>query len=145
APFRDPMRLDRLPIELTEGGNRYRLEANGDGGFRMDMFSGAERVVGYLAHDPPRPREFFAPVVEGSYALTSTFLRSLRISRVWDGYSLDLIDRKLFRHEAGRTSVRPLESLAELAAAVRGDLCMPRCPIESAVEILEELTGKPLF
>jgi N-hydroxyarylamine O-acetyltransferase len=145
APFREPMPLDGLPIELAEGGNRYRLEADGGGVFRMDMYSGTDRVVGYTAHEPPREREFFAPVVAGSYALTSMFLQMLRISRAYDGYSLDLIDRKLYRHEDGRTTVRPLGSMAELMAAVRGDLAMPRCPIEAAAAILEELTGKPLF
>ena len=65
-------------------------------GFRMSMFTEAENGADYMVHDPPRPREFFDPVVLDSYARISTFMNWLRISRVFDGYSLDLIDRKLY-------------------------------------------------
>jgi N-hydroxyarylamine O-acetyltransferase len=144
APFREPIRLDRLPVRIEEGGNHYVFEEDGDG-FFMSMFTGEDFRVGYVAHDPPRPREFFDPAVMMSFTLSSTFMRCLRINRVWAGYSLDLIDAKLCRHEAGRTAVTELKNMAELKAALRDQLGMPRCPIESAVAILERLTGKPFF
>jgi arylamine N-acetyltransferase len=146
APFREPARLDRLPVQLQEGQNRYVLDRDpGGGGFRMSVFSGAEYCLGYAVHDPPRPRGFFNRAVLNSYALNSTFMQCLRISRVFDGYSVDLIDRKLYRHESGRTTVTGLKTMPELKAALRHQLGIPRCPIESAVAILERLTGKPFF
>lgn len=80
-----------------------------------------------------------------SYALSSTFMRCLRIGRVFDGYSLDLIDRALYRHEGEQTTVTHLDTMEDLKAAVQDQFGMPRCPIESAISILERLTGTPLF
>ena len=146
APFREPARLDRLPAQVEEGNHRYVLDrAPGGEGFRMSMFSGPEHCLDYVVHDPPRPREFFDPVVLASYAPASTFMQCLRISRVFGGYSVDLIDRELHRHEAGGTTVTELRNISALKAALQDELGMPRCPIESAVAILERLTGKPFF
>ena len=146
APLREPIRLDGLPAEVDEGSNRYVLDWDrGSGGLRLSMFSGAGNAEGYVAHEPARPREFFDPVVLNSYAPDAWFLNRLRISRIFDGYSVDLIDRKLWRHEGGETSVTHLASMAELKAAVEGQFRMPRCPIERAVAILERIMGQPFF
>ena len=146
APFREPLRLDRLPVQVEEGGNRYVLTADAaSGGFCMSMFSDTENGVAYTVHDPPRSREFFDRVVLNSYALGSTFMQCLRISRVFDGFSLDLIDRKLYRHQAGKTATTHLESMSELKRAVEDQLALPRCPVEPAVAVLERLTGKRFF
>ena len=146
APFREPLRLDRLPVPVEEGTNRYVLARDAaGGGFCMSMFSDAENGLAYVVHDPPRPREFFDPVVLESYALSATFMRCLRISRVFDECSLDLIDRKLYRHAAGKTAITPLESIQEVKRAVEEQLGMPRCPVERAIAILERLTGEPFF
>jgi arylamine N-acetyltransferase len=146
APFRDPLRLDRLPVQVEEGTNRYVLarDAAGDG-FCMSMFTEAESGLAYVVHDPPRPKQFFDPVVLDSYAQSSTFMNCFRISRVFDRFSLDLIDRKLYRHEAGKTAIAHLESIQELKRAVEDQLGMPRCPLERAIAILERLTGEPFF
>jgi arylamine N-acetyltransferase len=146
APFREPLRLDRLPVQVEEGTNRYVLARDAaGGGFRMRMSTEAENGVDYVVHDPARPREFFDPVVLDSYAPSSTFMNWLRISRVFDAFSLDLIDRKLYRHEAGKTAITELESVRELKQAVVDQLGMPRCPVERAIAVLERLTGKPFF
>ena len=146
APFREPLRLDRLPVHVEEGSNRYVLARDaGSDGFRLDIFSEEEHGIAYVVHDPPRAREFFDQVVLNSYALSSTFMRCLRINRVFDTFSLDLIDRKLYRHEAGRTAITHLETIVELQAAVKDQFGMPRCPIEPAIAILERHTGKPFF
>jgi len=109
------------------------------------VYSGAEYCLGYVVHDPPRPRKFFDQAVLNSFALSSTFMKCLRISRIFDGYSLDLIDRKLSRHEAGKTTVTDLENMTGLKAALQHEFGMPRSPIESAAGILERLTGQPFF
>ncbi len=146
APFREPIRLDQLPVQVDEGTNRYVLDKDAENDrFHMSMFSGAEYCLGYIVHDPPRPREFFDQAVLDSYALSSTFMKCLRVSRVFDGCSLDLIDRDVYRHEAGRSTVTHLENMFELKAAVQGQLGMPRCPIEPAIAILERHIGKPFF
>jgi arylamine N-acetyltransferase len=146
APFREPMRLDQLPVQLHEGANRYVLDRDpATHGCRMRMFTEAESGVGYVVHDPPRPREFFDRVVLDSYSQSSTFMNCLRISRVFDEYSLDLIGRKLYRHEAGKTTVTHLESMEELKRAGQDRLGMPRCPVERAIAILERLTGEPFL
>jgi arylamine N-acetyltransferase len=131
---------------VEEGTNRYVLarDAAGDG-FCMSMFTEAESGIAYVVHDPPRPREFFDRVVLDSYAPSSTFMNCFRISRVFDGFSLDLIDRKLYRHEAGKTAITHLESIQELKRTVEDQLGMPRCPVERAIAILERLTGEPFF
>ncbi len=146
APFREPLRLDRLPVKIEEGTNRYLLETDpGSSGLRLRMLSGEDPGPAYVVHAPARPREFFNRVVLDSFAPASTFMNCLRISRVFEAHSLDLIDRTLYRHEAGKTAIAHLESLKELQAAVKDQFGMPRCPIEHAVAILERLTGKPFF
>ena len=144
APFREPMRLDRLPFEVREGVNGYVLERDSERS-RMSMFSGDRPAGSYLAHEPPRDAAYFATVVAMSYRLTSTFMTSLRINRIFDGYSIDLIGRKLYRHEAGETTVTELADMAELRAAVSGQLQMPRCPVESTIAVLEQITNRPFF
>jgi arylamine N-acetyltransferase len=146
APFREPMRLDRLPAQANEGTNRYVFDQDArGGGLRMSMYCSGEHSFDYVVHDPPRTREFFEPEVLSSFAPTSTFMQCLRISRIFDDYSLDLIDRQLWRHEAGKSTATGIESMTDLKAAMRDELQMPRCPVESAVEILERLTGKRFF
>jgi len=56
-----------------------------------------------------------------------------------------VIDRDLYRHEGGRTTVTHLENMFELRAAVQNQLGMPRCPIEPAIAILERNIGRPFF
>jgi arylamine N-acetyltransferase len=146
APFREPLRLDSLPVQVDEGANRYVLDRDAVGcGLRLSMFTGGGNGEGYLAHDPPRPREFFDSVVLDSYSPGAWFMNRLRISRIFDEYSLDLINWTLYRHEAGRTTVTRLASMEDLARAVRDEFRMPRCPVESAVQVLERRTGNPLL
>ena len=144
APLREPIRLDSLPVEVNEGVNRFVLHHEGDR-VRLAEFAGEKPGAGYLAHDPPRTRAYFDPVVADSFRLTSTFMRWLRVSRVFDGYSVDLTNRTLKRHENGQTTVIELQSLAELKAAVAVQFGMPRCDVEGAVRVLECHTGQPFY
>jgi arylamine N-acetyltransferase len=72
-------------------------------------------------------------------------MKSLRISRVFPHYSLDLIDCRLYRHEAGETVRAELRGLRELRTAVQEQFDLPRLPVEAAVAVLERLTGRPFF
>ena len=144
APLREPIRLDSLPVQVNEGTNRYVLDRERDK-VRLSMFAGEKPDVGYLAHDPPRSREHFDRIVTDSFRVSSTFMRWLRVSRVFDTYSLDLTNRILHRHENGQTVVTELQTMAELKVAVAGQLSMQRCDVERAVAVLERHTGQPFF
>lgn len=142
GPFREPIRLDRLPHEIREGGLAYRLDRNAHpGAYEMTVFSGGERAHGYVVHDPPRPAAFFEPVVLQSFAPGQMFMHHLRIAKVFEEHSVELFDRKLTIHRAGQTSQRELRDAAELKAAVASELAMPRCPVEAALEALPELAA----
>jgi N-hydroxyarylamine O-acetyltransferase len=145
APFREPLRLDRLPAHIHEGNNRYTFQPDGPDRYRMSMFSGDEPREFYVAHGPALPRSVLDEVVVKSFSLRSHFLQHLRISRVFDSYSVDLMDRKLYRHENGKTTLTEIRSLAGLMAALEEQFHMPRCPVEPAISILERLTGTPFF
>jgi arylamine N-acetyltransferase len=146
APFREPVRLDLLPWRIDEGINRYIFDRDtGSDRFRMAMYARGEFSDAYVVHGPPRPASHFEPAVVDSYRKDATFMRRLRIGRVFENYSVDLVDRKLYRHQAGTTTVTTLESVRDLKAAVHEELRMPRCPIESAIAILERLTSTPFY
>lgn len=146
APFRKPLRLDRLPAEVVEGRNRYVLERDAaDEGYRVTMFTGPERRHAYVAHQPPRSLDFFAETIRESYRPGTTFMTWLRISRFFEDHSVDLVNRQLSLHRAGETTVTELRNMSELKAAVAGPMAMPRCPVEAAVRVLEGLTGNPFF
>jgi N-hydroxyarylamine O-acetyltransferase len=146
APFREPLRLDRLPAEVAEGRNRYVLHREaGGGGHRVTMFAGPEQLHAFVAHEPPRSLDFFAEIVRESYRPGTTFMTWLRISRFFADHSVDLVNRQLSLHRAGETTVTELRNMSELKAAVAGPMAMPRCPVETAVKVLEDVTGKPFF
>jgi N-hydroxyarylamine O-acetyltransferase len=145
APFRDPLRLDRLPAKIHEGRNVYVLAPDSAGRVRMTMISDSKNGVAYVAHDPPRLREFFDSVVIKSFAPDSTFMQRLRLSRVFETFSLDLINRTLYRHQAGETTISVLDNMTTLKAVVEEQFHMPRCPLEAALAVLERNTGKPFF
>jgi N-hydroxyarylamine O-acetyltransferase len=145
SPFRSPLPLNHLPAEIREGSQRYILDESANGTFRLSQYSGADFVMDYLMHDPPRQRDFFDAPLRESYASTAYFMQCLRINRTFEACSVDLTNRNLTRHIAGQTSVTSLRDLREIKAAVRDELQMPRCPVDQAVAALERRTGKPFF
>ena len=147
GPFREPIRLDQLPHELIDGADRYVLDRAHDGdGYTMSVFSGGEEGPGYVAHDPPRSREFFRESMEGSFRPIATFMNHLRICRIYEDHSVVLLDRTLQVHRGGgKTETRELQNRAEFAMAIANDLAMPRCPWEPALKVLEQVTGRSFF
>ncbi len=146
GPFRDPIRLDRLPYELAEGTSRYVLDRKCDGsGYEMAVFSGQERVHGYVVHDPPRTLEFFTPSMLNSFQPAAPFLNCVRICRFFEDHSAELLNRTLTLHRGEETIQRELKTPAEWHSAVANELCMPRCPAEAAIKVLEQVTGKSFF
>jgi arylamine N-acetyltransferase len=146
APFREAMRLDRLPHRIAHGPYRYVLDRGSRAGeFEMAVFSGGERVHGYAVHGPARDREFFRPIVHDSFRPGTTFMSCLRITRFFDERAVELKNTTLIHYRGSESSQTALRNMAELRRAVETDLAMPRCPVEEAVAILERLTGKPFF
>ena len=146
GPFRAPMRLDQLPYEHQEGALRYVLQPDGlDNGYEMRVLAGEERRHGYIVHDPPRPIEFFDSIARASFAPSRTFMGNLRLVRIFEDHSVELFNRKLTVNRGGETRERELRDRSELHAAMAGELAMPRCPIDAALDVLERLTGKRLF
>ena len=146
APFCEPIRLREVPWETVLGPWRYVFDRVGsEGAYAMNVFAGAERVHGYVAHPPARSREYFDPIVMDSFRPGQTFLSCLRITRFFDDGAVELKNTVLSSYRGAESSHRTLRNMAELRAAVENDLAMPRCPIEEAVGVLDRLTGKLFF
>ena len=146
APFREPVRLDRLPAEFIEGRVRFRVaRRTEDGRIGVDVLAGEERLHGYARNETPRAFEFFTGTILDSFGPGQTFMTCLWIKRYFADRAVDLIDHKLSIHSGESTTATELRDMAELKAAVAEVLEMPRCPVEEAVSTLEQLTGKDLF
>jgi arylamine N-acetyltransferase len=146
APFRRAIRLDRLPWEFVQGGLRFVFDrASVPGSYQANVYSGERRLHGYVVHPPGRAAGFFDGAVLDSYRPGKTFTSRLRIIRFFDDYAADLDDNRLSIHRGRETTTRLLRNMAELRAAVDGDLAMPRCPIEEAVAVLERRAGRNVF
>jgi arylamine N-acetyltransferase len=145
GPFREPMRLDHLPHDFQEGALRYVFDHNRHQDvYEMKVLAGEERRHGYVVHGPPRDLPFFHETIDGSFGAGQTFMRCLRLVRVFDGHSVELVDRTLMVRTGTHEVQTEVKSLEELQTAVRTQLAMPRCPISKAVDILEQLTGTRL-
>ena len=146
GPFREPVRLDRLPLEIVEGAERYAFSSRTDApGYEMVAYAGDERVHGYSVNEQERTREFFTPPMLISFQPDAAFLNCVRICRFFDSYSVTLLDRQLKIHRDGRTTVTELKSAAEWADALKEAVRMPRAPWRQALAVMEQVTGRPFF
>jgi len=146
GPFREPMRLDRLPLEVVEGTRRYVLDWNAnEGRYEMALFSGEERVHGYIINEQPRTVDFFMPNLQISFGPTAAFLNCIRICRFFDGHSFELLNRNLSVSRGAKAIQTELVTAAEWRDTVANHLAMPRCPWAEALRVLEQVTGKPFF
>lgn len=146
APFSEPVALSRLPHEIRSGAVRYVLDRNAaPGEYEMAVWRESERIHRYVVHGPPRDCEYFRQTVEASYLPGTTFMTWLRIGRFFEDHSVDLIDRKIKIHRGGQTREIQLKSMKEMRAAVDNELCMPRCPVEEAVEVMERMNARKFF
>ena len=146
GPFREPIALDRLPFEIVEGANRYVFDREPHGeGYEMAVFSGQERVHGYIVHGPPRSLDFFTPAMQNSFAPNATFMNCLRICRFFDGHSVTLLNGELTIHRGATAECRELSGVAEVEAALAAEFEMPRCPARAAIGTMERISGKPML
>jgi arylamine N-acetyltransferase len=144
APFREPIALDSLPYTVVEGTHRYVFDRH-PRGLAVTFQSTGEPSLSYVAHDPPHTPDYFAQIVRASFLPEAHFLNRVRIARFFDDYSVELHNRIMSVHRDGRTTEREFASLDEMEQAVHTDFALPRCPVREGVEVLERITGKPLF
>ncbi len=146
APFRAPVPLDRLPVEIRDGTERFVLRRSEDTGeVTVGVFSGRDRLHGYRVHDEPRTFDFFRQTVLDSYLYGKTFMSCVRVARFTGEGSAHLRNCVLTVNEAGKQATRELRNMSELQAAFAGPLGMPRCPVHEAVAVLEQVTGQRFF
>ena len=69
----------------------------------------------------------------------------LRLVRIFPEHTVELKDRTLRIHHGTQTEERKFGSMSELRNAVDQEFRMPRCPVEEAVRILEEINGISFF
>jgi arylamine N-acetyltransferase len=144
APFREPIRLDRLPQEIPNGSFRYIFDRCGIG-HELSVWREETKVLHYLVHQPARDFGFFQKTIVDSYLPGKTFMTWLRLSRFFDDYSVDVTDSILTIHRDGVSRDVKLKNMAEMRAAVNDELRMPRCPVEEAIDVLERLNAKNFF
>jgi arylamine N-acetyltransferase len=146
APFRRPIRLDRLPYEVVQGDFRYVLDRRAnDGRFEMSMLSGGEWKHGYVVNETPRAPGFFDKAVRESYWPDSEFMRRFRIVRFFEEHTVEIRDRTAFYFLGDQTRKVELTDIAELERVVFEDMQLPRCPVRDAIGVLERVTGEAFF
>ena len=146
APLYEPIPLNRLPYETRRGSFRYIFSSDSEPTrYELRVCNANESILRYVVHGPPRPLDCFRQTIEKSYLPGKTFMTWLRIGRFFEGYSVDLVDRKLTIHRGSESNDYVMNSIREIRAAVSDELGMPRCSVEEAIEFLEELNGKRFF
>ena len=141
SPFLEPISLDRLPHEIRRGNLCWLFDQASDHRLAMRLYCDGQQVHGYAVNEIPRERHFFRATVEDSFRAHSTFMKLLRLVRIFPEHTVELRNRTLRVHRGLEISERTLDSIDDLRQAVNDEFLMPRCPIEKAVEILESLTG----
>lgn len=140
GPFREPMRLDRMPHDFFEGSLRYVFNHNAHpNAFEMKVLSGDQRVHGYVVHEPPQSPAFFDPALLNSFLPDRTFMTHLRLVKIFEDHSVELFDCRLSINRGGETTQTELRTLAEVKSVIANELAMPRCPIDSVVGLLPNL------
>lgn len=145
GPFYGPLPLAELPHEMRQGPYRYVLDRGGDGRLAMDVFRGGERVHGYVVNEAPRGFDFFREIILDSFRPAATFMTRVRVVRYFENHSVELRNALVTCHEAGASREIRLSSMQELREVFDNELRMSRCPVERAVETLEQITGQGFF
>lgn len=146
GPFREPIRLDRLPHEILEGLDRYVLDREAGGErYQLSVQSPEGPGPGYTVNETPRTHGFFTGAMQGSFKPIATFMNHLRICRIFDDCSVTLLDRTLTVCRGDEQTRAELHTPAGLDSAIANELALPRCPWRDAVRVMERVTGRPFF
>jgi N-hydroxyarylamine O-acetyltransferase len=145
GPFYEPLSLADLPHEIRQGPCRYVLDRGSDGRLAMNVFRGAERIHRYAVNESPRRLDFFTDIILDSFRPTATFMAMLRVVRYFDDHAVELENNGVTCHYRNGSRPIRISSMAQLREIFDSEFCMPRCPIEKAVETLEQITGQGFF
>ena len=89
--------------------------------------------------------EHFRDIIVRSFEPGRTFMSYLRITRFFEGRTVELKNGTLTWHEGPASRELRLRSLAELERATAEELGLPGCHVGDAVRVLERVTGRALF
>lgn len=145
GPFYEPLALTDLPHEIKHGQCRYVLNWANDGRLAMNVFRDRERIHGYAVNETPRKLDFFTNIILDSFHPTATFMTMLRVFRYFDDHAVEVENNAVACHY--RNGSRPFRvgSIEQLRTVFNEQLRMVRCPVEDAVETLEQLMGQSFF
>jgi len=145
GPFYEPLLLTDSPHEMKQGPYRYVLDRARDGRLAMNVFRGEERVHGYLVNEIPREREFFTSIILDSFRPAATFLTQLCVFRYFEDHAVQLQNNVAVHYRAGESGETRIGSMKQIREIFENQLRLPRCPVEKAIETLEQLTGQDFF
>jgi arylamine N-acetyltransferase len=145
GPFYEPLPLSDLPHEMKLRPYRYVFDRVTDGRLAMNVFRGKERIHGYVANETPRQLGFFTGIILDSFRPEATFMTLLRVVRYFDDHAVELKNAAVTCYDANESRVIRVGSMQQLREIFNDQFRMPRCPIETAVETLEQLMGQNFF
>jgi N-hydroxyarylamine O-acetyltransferase len=145
APFLEPVLIERLPWEIGRGKLRWIFDVARDGRIQLQTFQDSQLVHGYSVNEQPRQHEFFRDTIVDSFERGRTFMSLLRLVRIFPTHTVELKDRKLTVHRDGESRETMLHSMSGLRQAIDHEFQLPRCPVEKAVSVLEEINGMDFF
>ncbi len=145
GPFYEPLLLTDSPHEMRQGPYRYVLDRARDGRLAMNVFTGEERVHGYLVNEIPREREFFTSIILDSFRPAATFLTQLCVFRYFEDHAVQLQNNVAVHYRGCECREIRLGSLKQMREVFDKEFRLPRCPVEKAIETLEQLTGQDFF
>jgi arylamine N-acetyltransferase len=145
APFLEPIALDALPYETRRGTMSWVFDWADDGRLQCNVISRGERVHGYRVNKKPWSHEQFRPVILSSFERGRTFMSLLRLVRIFPEHTVELKNCNLRVHRGEVTTETKINSIEELRRAVDQQFLMPKCPVEKAVAILEQLSESEFF
>ena len=141
APFQAP-----LPRDLAEdytvvlGHDRYVLKPqDANGCSRLELHRDGVHKHGYLVKPQPRSIEDFEPVIVDSYCAEATFMNALLLVRFYPGRSVVVHNLSVIESQDMRSTVRALDSRAEVGRAVEENFGIPRGIVMEALAELGQL------
>ena len=146
APFKKPIRLDNIPYEIKHGNYTYLLKKiKNVNKYGIEVLLDGEKIHGYIINEVHRNFDFFSNTIIDSFKPGNTFMSCIRITRFFEDRSVELKNRTLTIYNGKESYSKILRNIEEIETAVKNDLMMPKCPIQKAIKILEEVTQKSFF
>ena len=146
APFKKPIPLDNIPYKIKHGNYTYLLKKiKNVNKYGIEVLSDGEKIHGYIINEVHRNFDFFSNTILDSFKPGNTFMSCIRITRFFEDRSVELKNRTLTIYNGQECYSKTLRNIEEIETAVKNDLMMPKCPIQKAIKILEEVTQKSFF